>query len=63
MKARLVCEKCGFNVSFDDNDPKGYYNALDLMEKHCDEKHPKSPRFHNYTHIEWFNEYTQKWYR
>jgi len=50
----LVCEKCGFRTHpYDPDDQLQDYHAWEVeMLKHCDEKHPKSPRYHNYVHVE-----------
>jgi len=49
-----VCEKCGFRTKpFDLDDTEQYFKAKKEMEEHVREKHPKSPRYHNYTHFEW----------
>jgi len=50
---RWVCDMCGFKTHvFDDNDIKEYVKAKEVMAKHFEERHPKSPRFHNITHYE-----------
>ena len=52
-----VCEKCGFRTDkFDLNDTEQYFRAKKEMEEHVRKCHPKSPRFHNYTHFEWVKE-------
>jgi len=61
---RWVCEKCGFKTEpFDDDNIEEYLIAKKIMEEHCSTNHPKSPRYHNYTHYEFWNELTKSWYR